>query len=61
MYNNYMARKLRLILAVVVLILSLSLLTWGLWPTLVETRIQDVTPDQMKLPTPASFYLEAVG
>ena len=61
MYNDVMARKIRLFLAIVVLAISLALLIWGLWPTLMETRILPVEPDQMQLPTPVSLYMEAIG
>jgi hypothetical protein len=56
-----MARKIRLVLAIVILTISLALLVWGLWPNLVETRIVPVDPGQMQLPTPVSFYMEALG
>jgi hypothetical protein len=60
-YNYDMARKTRLFLAILILILSITLLVWGLWPTLVETRIVPVEPGQMQLPTPVSFYMKALG
>ncbi len=60
-YNHDMARKIRLFLAIIILTVSLALLVWGLWPTLVETRIVPVEPGQMQLPTPVSYYMEAVG
>ena len=56
-YNRDMARRIRLFLAILILTISLALLLWGLWPTLVETRILPVDPGQMQLPTPVSFYL----
>jgi len=56
-----MARKIRLLLAILILAISLALLVWGLWPNLVETRIVPVEPGQMQLPTPVSFYMEATG
>jgi len=56
-----MARKIRFILAILVLTISLSLLVWGLWPNLVETRIVPVEPGQMQMPTPISFYIGAIG
>jgi hypothetical protein len=56
-----MARKIRLLLAILILTISLALLIWGLWPNLVETRIVPVDPGQMQLPTPVSFYMEAIG
>ena len=54
-YNHDMARKIRLLLAILILTLSLALLVWGLWPNLVETRIVPVEPGQMQLPTPVSL------
>ena len=56
-----MARKLRLLLAILILTISLALLIWGLWPNLMETRIVPVDPGQMQLPTPVSFYIGAIG
>jgi len=56
-----MARKVRLLLAILILTVSLALLVWGLWPNLMETRIVPVGPSQMQLPTPVSFYLQFIG
>ena len=61
MYNHIMARKIRLLLVFTILALSLALLVWGLWPTLMETRIVPVEPGQMQLPTPVSLYMGAIG
>jgi len=60
-YNQNMTRKIRLVLAIIILTVSLSLLLWGIWPNLMETRILPVDPSQMQLPTPVSFYMEAIG
>lgn len=59
--NNGMARKIRLLLAIIVLTVSFGLLVWGLWPNPEETRIVPVDPGQMQLPTPVSFYMEGLG
>jgi hypothetical protein len=59
-YNNGMARKIRLFLAILILTASLALLVWGLWPNPEETRIVPVEPGQMQLPTPVSLYMEAI-
>jgi len=56
-----MARKIRLVLAILIFTISLALLLWGLWPNLMETRIVPVDPGQMQLPTPVSFYMGAMG
>jgi len=56
-----MARKVRLLLAILILAVSLALLVWGLWPALTETRIVPVDPGQMQLPTPVSLYIGIIG
>ncbi len=48
-------RKLRLILAVIILAASLAILAWGVWPTERERHTLEVPPAEMTLPTPASF------
>jgi len=47
--------KLRLALAIALLIASLLLLTWGLWPAARERHTLSVPPADMTLPTPSSF------
>jgi len=56
-----MARKVRLMLVILILIVSLILLVWGFWPNLVETRIVPVEPSQMQLPTPVSSLIGMLG
>ncbi len=53
-YNPRM-RKVRLVIAILILAISLSLLAWGLWPAVHERRILSVSPTEMTLPTPSSF------
>jgi len=60
-YNRGMVRKIRLFLAILILTLSLALLIWGIWPNPEERRITPVDPGQMQLPTPVSYYMEAIG
>ena len=50
--------NLRLVLAVIVLAVSLTLLIWGFWPSERETRILPVQPSEMSLPTPTTFLLD---
>lgn len=50
-----------MLLAILILTASLALLIWGLWPNPEERRIVPVDPGQMQLPTPVSFYMEAIG
>ena len=48
-------KRFRFSLALVLLIVSLSLLIWGFWPTKRETHIQPISPTEMTLPTSQSF------
>ena len=48
-------KKVRLIASVVILVISLALLAWGLWPAAHERHILTVSPTEMTLPTPSSF------
>ncbi|NJN79777.1 MAG: hypothetical protein HC797_04495 [Anaerolineales bacterium] len=50
-------KKLRLILAIIILIISIILLLWGFLPNRTETRIQEISPQEMQLPTPSSLHL----
>lgn len=53
-------RKARLTLALILLVLSLAVLAWGLWPSVRELRILRVQPSEITLPTPSSFVLPAL-
>ena len=55
-----MSRRFRIIIGVLLLAISISLLIWGLAPLRRETRIQNISPSEMQLPTPASFDLDEV-
>jgi len=48
-------RKIRLILALIVLAASLALLIWGFWPLLRESQVLPIPPNELQLPTPAGF------
>ncbi|MBT3337536.1 MAG: hypothetical protein HN855_11585 [Anaerolineae bacterium] len=50
-----MVKKIRLILAVLLLLLSLSLLIWASLPILVESRVLPIPPADLQLPTPSAF------
>lgn len=58
-------RRIRLFLAIVLLLVSLALLTWGFLPVVRERRIQRIQPGELQIPTPGavlpvpSFTLEA--
>jgi hypothetical protein len=50
-----MSRRVRIFLGILIFAISISLLIWGLAPIRHETRIQNISPSEMQLPTPASF------
>lgn len=50
-----MSRRLRIVVGILILALSISLLIWGFAPARRETRIQGISPSEMQLPTPSSF------
>jgi hypothetical protein len=50
-------RKIRLLLALVVLAVSLTLLVWGFWPLLRESQVLPIPPRELQLPTPIGFLL----
>ncbi|MBL8089877.1 MAG: hypothetical protein JNJ43_06095 [Anaerolineales bacterium] len=53
-----MMKKLRLFLAIIILTISISLLIWGFLPSRTEIRIQEISPQEMQLPTPSSYHFE---
>lgn len=53
-----MKNKLRLLAAVVILTISLTLLVWGFWPMRRETLVTPIQPSNLTLPTPSSFFLD---
>jgi hypothetical protein len=48
-------RRIRIILGVVILAISISLLIWAYKPLEHETRTQPIAPAELQLPTPVSF------
>lgn len=50
-----MTRRIRILLGVVILAISLALLIWGFAPTRKEIRTQPIPPSELQLPTPSSF------
>ncbi len=55
-YNLFM-RKVRLVVGLILLVISLAFLIWGLWPAVYESHILPINPSDMTLPTPSSFQL----
>ena len=50
-----MTRRVRIILGLLILTVSLALLVWSMWPPPRETRLQPIPPAGLQLPTPESF------
>ncbi len=48
-------RRSRRILGLILLLISLALLLWGLWPMTETTRVLPVNPGDMQLPTPEGY------
>jgi hypothetical protein len=48
-------RRIRIILGIVILAISIALLVWGLFPPRREMRTQPISPTELQLPTPESF------
>ncbi len=54
-------RKLRIAIGIVVLVLSLALLAWGLWPSVYQSHTLRIPPSEMTLPTPSSYVPVLLG
>jgi hypothetical protein len=52
-------KNVRLVLAAVLLVLSISLLIWGYAPNPRETRERIIPPSELLLPTPSSLHSAA--
>jgi hypothetical protein len=50
-------RRIRIIVGLILLVISLALLIWGLMPSRRETRTQPISPTELQLPTPSSFLI----
>jgi hypothetical protein len=53
-----MSRRIRILLGVIIFVISISMLIWGLAPARRETRIQNISPSEMQLPTPFSLLIQ---
>lgn len=47
-------RRLRLLLAIFVLLISLAFLAWGFLPSIRERRTQYFNPGELRIPTPVT-------
>lgn len=55
-----MNRRLRVLLGILILALSLTLLVWGLVPLDRITRTEPVSPSDLQLPTPTSLQIPPI-
>jgi hypothetical protein len=55
-----MSRRVRIILGLLILALSISLLIWGFLPARRETRVQPIPPAELQLPTPITLQYQQV-
>lgn len=53
-----MSRRIRILLGIVLLAISISLLIWGFAPTRRETRVQPIAPSDLQLPTPETYRFD---
>lgn len=53
-----MKRRLRIVLGILILFLSIALLVWGFMPLERVTRTQPISPSDMQLPTPTSLHIQ---
>jgi len=51
-------RQIRIILGVIIVIISITLLVWGLLPARREIRTQPISPTELQLPTPISLLVQ---
>jgi len=56
-----MSRRVRIVVGLLILVVSISLLVWGFRPLDRETRIQRISPSDLGLPTPTSLLVDPVA
>jgi len=56
-----MSRKVRIVLGIIILAISISLLIWGFLPARRETHVEPIPPAELQLPTPASFRFDTAS
>jgi len=62
LYNCRMnPRRWRRIIGMIILLVSVAILIWGIWPYTDLTRSAPIQPAQMQLPTPESFLWIALN
>jgi hypothetical protein len=51
-----MNRKIRLVVGLIIIAISISLLVWGYAPNPRETRERNIPPAELQLPTPSTLH-----
>ncbi|HLO14095.1 MAG TPA: hypothetical protein VK206_04640 [Anaerolineales bacterium] len=54
-------KRIRIILGIIILVISIVLLIWGFSPSRHEIRTQPISPTELQLPTPASFRIDTTS
>jgi len=55
MKNKQFVQRIRLLMALFFLIISIALLAWGFWPVVLENQVLQIKSIESTMPTPASF------
>ncbi len=50
-------RRVRLVLGIVILVISLGILIWSVFPFDHVTRVLPIPPSELQLPTPEAMFL----
>jgi hypothetical protein len=53
-------KRVRIIVGMIILILSIVLLVWGFLPARHEIRSQPISPTELQLPTPISLLSQPI-
>jgi hypothetical protein len=53
-------RRIRIVLGILILTLSIILLIWGSLPARHETRTQPISPTDLQLPTPVTLTISSL-
>ena len=55
-----MTKRIRIVLGILILAVSIALLVWGYRPLGRETLTNPISPSDLQLPTPISFHIDPV-
>jgi len=51
-------RRVRVVVGIAILVVSIALLIWGFMPSRHEIRTQPISPTELQLPTPISLPIQ---